>query len=127
MMKSILEITNAIFEKIPYSRQTEEAKTVIQSALEKEYQRLISCGKNDVQALGEIMYKYGTIDDAAAFAEIDLQKLYDSSADKVSFDSRSFKSFSAISGYTLLSQQPDFLRQLYIRYLHFYWNHLSME
>lgn len=59
---------------MPYTKEHEEAEKKIYSALEKEYRRLIDSGKTDIQALGEIMYKYGDIGKAAALAGIDRQE-----------------------------------------------------
>lgn len=91
MIKSISELTDTIFEKIPYNQQTEEAKSRIRSALEKEYLRLLENGKNEVQAFGELMYKYGTIEDAAAFAGINKRKLSRLLSTEPTYDRYMFK------------------------------------
>lgn len=55
MVKSISDIVDKLFEEMPYTKEHEEAKKKIYSALEKEYRRFIDSGKTDIQALGEIM------------------------------------------------------------------------
>ncbi len=63
-MISINDILRDLFENIPYSEKSENAKEAIKEALKVEYSKEIENGKSSIQAIGELMGKYGTIEQA---------------------------------------------------------------
>lgn len=67
MNNSIKELTEKLFENIPYSAETEKMKYDILNSLNEEYEKDLK-DLNDIQALGRIMRDYGTFNDAARLA-----------------------------------------------------------
>lgn len=63
----IQQVSNKLFEKVPYSKRTEKIKGTIEDSLQEEYERELE-SKNEIQAAGTVMHKYGTIDDAGKLA-----------------------------------------------------------
>lgn len=68
MHTNIKKISDKLFCDVPYSKSSAVLKDKIAQALEHEYNRLLESGQNELQALGELMHNYGTIEQAAAFA-----------------------------------------------------------
>lgn len=66
-MISINDIVYMLFEDIPYSKQSEDAKNKIKEALESKYEKELEKG-NSVQAIGVLMSKYNTIAEAGKLA-----------------------------------------------------------
>lgn len=67
MNLKISEITDQLFNGIPYSEATEKAKSEISESLDKEYESALE-NKNEIQALGQIMSDYGTLESAASIS-----------------------------------------------------------
>ncbi len=103
MIKKLSEITDAVFENIPRSRKTEEARVKIDSALESEYKRLRESGRSEMQAVGELMYRYSTLDEAEKLAGIDPDEL-DVDTEQISADRKTFKKvFGKIRFHSILA------------------------
>lgn len=64
MTDKILELIEDIFAEIPFSKESEDAKKKIQAAFISEYEKLLADENSPTQALGMLMYTYGTFDNA---------------------------------------------------------------
>lgn len=60
-------ITESLFRTIPYSSRTQKAKESITQALTREFEKALECG-NEIQALGHVMTRFGTLEGAAKLA-----------------------------------------------------------
>lgn len=67
MNKKIDDILASLFENVPYSEQTEKAKAKIAQSLMLEYEKALE-GRTELQALGYVMSKFGTLEAAAELA-----------------------------------------------------------
>ncbi len=65
---TINEIINELLIKIPYSKKYQEVRTKIKEALEKEYKNFMKKGKNNLEAITEILKNYGTLTKAGILA-----------------------------------------------------------
>lgn len=82
MNAGIKDITLSLFENIPYSEQTEKAKIKITESLSSEYEKkLESC--TEIQALGYVMSKFGTLRSAAALAGYSQEDISEWQSDNV--------------------------------------------
>lgn len=75
MQLRISQLTDALFDELVYSKAVESAKERVTAALEEEYQARISGGKSQIQAFGEILADYGSLEAATAFAGVDASAL----------------------------------------------------
>ena len=89
-MNSLFSITNKLFKEIPYSKLSEEVKDKINLSFRTEYNNLTKSGQNDIQALGEIMHKYGTIESAGKFAGVDKNTLHKLKDYNVTYENKLF-------------------------------------
>lgn len=62
MFKSVKELVEELFEPVAYSRKNEELKEKAADLLEKEYSKQKDSGLTDIQAMGYVMNRYGSLD-----------------------------------------------------------------
>lgn len=86
------DVTEELFSRVPYSKASEELKNKVNSVLETEYSKLLQNGKNEIQALGEIMSLYGDLETVAFFAGIENDTLEEVLSPAGSMDKKVFKS-----------------------------------
>lgn len=72
MFKSIKELTDKIFEDVPYSKITEDIKDDVTVSMQEKYEKLQQDGKSQIQAMGNIMDNYGTPSSATKLVDADL-------------------------------------------------------
>ncbi len=78
MHERLIELVDDIFVDVPFSEYSEKIKDEISKSFFEIYDSLISEGLSETKAMGEIMYKYGSLEDAvklAGFSENDVKKL----------------------------------------------------
>lgn len=68
MNKQISELIEKIFENVPYSKESENLKNEAEAEFKTEYNEFKECGKNNLQAFGELMSRYGELEAAAGLA-----------------------------------------------------------
>lgn len=62
-------LTNRLFETLPHSARTEQARAAVEAALRTEYARLRTSEKyGALRATGELLIRYGTLEAAGALA-----------------------------------------------------------
>lgn len=88
MNPKIVEMTAELFREIPYSEQAEKAKETIAGALNREWEAALE-NKTELQALGLILSRYGTLESAALLSgytqeEISEWKSHDNKVDLAS-------------------------------------------
>lgn len=66
-MININDIVNVLFAELPFSKQSEDAKLKIERALNAEYKKELK-ESNSVRAIGILMSRYSTIEDAGKLA-----------------------------------------------------------
>lgn len=64
------KVIDVLFDGIPHSKKTDKIKEDISSALYKEYSRIAET-QTELKAVGEVMQKYGSLDEAAELAGYD--------------------------------------------------------
>lgn len=65
---TIDEVVNELLIKIPYSKKYQQVRIKIKEALETEYNNSIKKGKNNLEAITEILKHYGTLTNVGALA-----------------------------------------------------------
>lgn len=91
MQEFISKVTDRLFGAVPYSKESEDVKERVTSSLEGEYHKITDSGQDELKALGEVMSRFGTVDDAAALAGIGEDKLHAISESAQSMDKRTFR------------------------------------
>lgn len=74
MNKKINDIITFLFNKIPYSEQTENAKLKITSVLTDEYEKRLA-HETEIEALGYIMSNFGSLESAAKLAGYHVEEI----------------------------------------------------
>ncbi len=92
-MISIDNIIDSLFSDVVYSKQSEDAKVKIKDALNVEYEKVYEVIGNQIQTVGALMGRYGTIHEAgklAGYSEEDINQWIckDEITDKKTFQNK---------------------------------------
>ncbi len=68
MTKKFSALIEYLFRNIPYSEESEKQKECVRNTFESELILLQEQGKNEVQAMGELMSRCGTYEEAVSFS-----------------------------------------------------------
>lgn len=91
MKEFISRIADRLFAAVPYSKASDEIKEKVTDSLGEQYSRISDGGQDEMKALGEVMSRYGALEDAAELAGVGRETLSTISDSTLSMGKRSFE------------------------------------